>query len=163
LDAFFETYSQTYNTDTLNLNALIACFPPDWQAHFWYESDNGKRSFTTYDEFKSAFQARFGHNAADEARYQEVFLHFKQERNETANSYYTRYLQLLSEMAAMGKPVKPAKWQITKFIDGMRDELKRKVRRIYRPAPNFSLEYVMSDAEMEEPNLNRNIFLSHPK
>jgi hypothetical protein len=56
-------------------------------------------------------------------------------------------------MAAIGKPVQPENWQITKFIDGMRDDLKREVSRIYRRSPKLSLEDVMSEAEMEEPSL----------
>jgi hypothetical protein len=67
IDVFFESYAHSYSTDALNLNALIACFPLNSQAQFWHESDNGKTSFRTNDEFKKAFVTRFVPNASDEA------------------------------------------------------------------------------------------------
>jgi hypothetical protein len=45
----------------------------------------------------------------------------------------------------------------------MRDELKREVSRIYRRSPNLSLEDVMSEAEMEEPNFKPKSFPVPPQ
>jgi hypothetical protein len=60
MDAFFDTYAQSYPTEDNKLNAIISCFPPNSAAQSWYESDQGKRSFATYAQLKLAFAQRFG-------------------------------------------------------------------------------------------------------
>jgi hypothetical protein len=151
MDAFFDTYAQSYPTEDNKLNAIISCFPPNSAAQSWYESDQGKRSFATYAQFKLAFAQRFGPNAADEAKFQQDFFHVKQQRNESVGSFYTRYLQLLAEMKAINRPV-DVDSQVAKFIDGLLPHLRTEVSRIHRRTPRMTLDAVMSEAEMEEKN-----------
>jgi hypothetical protein len=109
-------------------------------------------SFSTYAEFKVAFQQRFGHNASDVARYQQDFFHIRQARKESVGAYYTRYLQLLAEMKAIGKPVDTDD-QVAKFIDGLFPALRTEISRIHRRSPTLTLDELVSDAEMEEKAL----------
>jgi hypothetical protein len=104
-------------SDELKLIALIQCFPPSSAAQFWYESDGGKSSFATYQEFRQAFLERFGPNKVDEAKYYNDFLHVSMSPKESVASYCARFVQLLAEMKAIGKPVEDH-WQLTKNIDG---------------------------------------------
>jgi hypothetical protein len=149
LDVFFDTYSRLYPTDDMKLNAIVGCFPPNSTAQQWYDSDGGRRSMTTYVEFKRKFESRFGATAADVAKYQRDFFHVQQGRNESVGSFYTRYLQLLSEMTAIGKPVDSVT-QIARFVDGLLPALRTNVSRIHRHNPTMTLDDVASEAEMEE-------------
>jgi Retrotransposon gag protein len=149
MDAYFETYAHSYPTDDLKLNALISCFPPNSAAQFWYESDLGRSAFRTYDEFKIAFERRFGATAADKAKYRQDFFRIRQNKNEAATLFGTRYLQLLAEMKAIGEPI-DSTTQVARYIDGLWPSLRTIVNRIHRGRPNMTLDEVMGEAEMEE-------------
>jgi hypothetical protein len=149
LDVFFATYSRLYPNGSMKLNAIVGCFPVNSAAQQWYDSDNGRASLTTYDEFKSKFESRFGANAADVAKYQHDFFHLRQGRKESVGSFYTRFLQLIAEMAAIDKPVSTED-QIAKFIDGLVPHLRKDVSRIHRQRPDMTLDDVASEAEIEK-------------
>lgn len=149
MDAFFEAYQHSYPTDTLKLIALLGCFPTFSAAAYWYEGDSGKEAFGSYTDFKVSFLAHFGASKADVLKYDHDFLHFKMHPSDSVSSYYTSYLQLLAEMKAVGKPVQ-SQWQITKFVDGLVPRLYIEVNRIFRRYPEFTLEDLMNEAEMEE-------------
>jgi hypothetical protein len=105
--------------------------------------------FQYYDEFKVAFSNRFGPNAADKGKCQQKILHVRQGKKESVGSYYTRYLQLLDEMKAIGKAV-DAEQQIVRFIDGLSPSLSVEVVSIHRRTIVMTLDAAMSEAEMEE-------------
>ena len=81
---------------------------------------------TDYDCFERTLKARFGANAADEARYQRDFFHVQQMRKESFGAYSVRYLRLLSKMAAIGKPFDSVT-QIAKFVDGLQPGLRAEI------------------------------------
>jgi hypothetical protein len=80
------------------------------------------------------------------------FFHVRQARKESVGAFYSRYLQLLAELKAIGKPVSPDD-QVAKFIDGLFPALRMEVSRIHRRSPALSLDAIMSEAEMEEKAL----------
>jgi hypothetical protein len=149
MDAYFETYASSYPTEDLKLNALLACFPPNSAAQFWYESDVGKSSFRTYDDFKVSFAARFGATAADKAKYQADFFHIRQLKNEPVHAFNTRFFQLVAEMKAIGQPV-DSSTQVARYIDGLSPVLRPNIHRIQRTTQGLTLDAIMSEAEMEE-------------
>jgi hypothetical protein len=133
----------------MKLNAIVGCFPLNSAAQQWYDSSSGRTSMLDYADFKRKFTARFGATSADEAKYQHDFFHVRQSRKESVGSYYTRYLQLLAEMAAIQKPVDSAT-QISRFIDGLVQPIRVEVSRIHCRSPTMKLDDVVSEAEMEE-------------
>jgi hypothetical protein len=106
-------------------------------------------SFASFDEFALAFAAQFGPTEADKQRYDSQLLRFRQADDETVVQYYTRFKNLCAELKAGGKPVQ-LHCQITTFINGLRDRIKREVSRIYTRDTSISLELLYTEAETEE-------------
>jgi hypothetical protein len=82
-------------------------------------------------------------------------LHVSISPKESVASYGTRFLQLLAEIMAIGKPVEDH-WQLTKYIDGLYPSLQVEMNRLRRRDPDLTLDQLMSETEMEAESRSRN-------
>lgn len=155
LDTYLNIYQGSLPDEATRLAAVSNCFPPGSRAATWW--NNHRQHFVTVLDFRDAFKTYFGGTAADERRLQDRLHSFRQRDNDSVRTYHGNLLDLVSDLDAIarilrGDYARPVEepLQRSKFVHGLRPNIKIEVERVYIRHPGLTLDDLLREAETEE-------------